>query len=99
MGRFPDSLKRVSVSPIHEADSLYWCLIFLHWLSNLFEKAIATRLTDFAIENFLLSVNQFGFRPEMSNFEAISRLTELIYDSTNRKSHTLCLFLDLKKSL
>ena len=68
-------------------------------MSKLFEKAIATRLTDFDIENSLLSVNQFGFGTSgTSTIDAITKLTEFIYDSTNRKSHTLCLFLDLKKA-
>ena len=70
----------------------------LRWLSKLFEKAIATTLTDFAIENSLLSLNQFGFRSGMSTVDAITQLTEFIYDSTNRKSQTSCLFLDLKKA-
>ena len=64
MGRFPDSLKRASVTSIHKADSPlllsnYRPISVFHWLSKLFEKAIATRLTDFAVENSLLSVNKF----------------------------------------
>ena len=86
-------LKHTSVTPIHNADSPllvsnYRPISVLHWLSKLFEKAIATRLTDFAIKIFLLST-----------VAAITQLTEFIYDSTNRKSHTLCLFLDLQKPL
>ena len=103
MGRFPDSLKHASVTHVHMADnpllvSNYRLMSVLHWLNKLFEKAIATRLTGFAIKNSLLSVNQFVFLSRMSTVDAITQLTEFIDDSTNRKSDTLCLFLDLKNA-
>ena len=83
VSKFPDILKRASVTPIHKADSPllvsnYRPISVLHWLSKLFEKAIAARLTDFAIESSLFSKNQFGFRSGLSTVDAITQLTEFI---------------------
>ena len=46
----------------------------LHWLSKVFERAVALRVTDFANEFSLISSRQFGFGPGRSTVDAVSML-------------------------
>ena len=56
------------------------------------------RLYKFFTKYKILSPTQFGFQKGSSCSDAISYLTEFIYDALNQKKFIVSVFLDLKKA-
>ena len=70
----------------------------LFWVRKILDRAIYTHLVDFANSNSLLSQVQFGFRAGMRTVDAVMKLTEFIYSSSDKKSYALGVFADLRKA-
>ena len=71
-GKFPTLLKHAIITPIIKNEdpasvSIYRPISVLHWLSKIFEKAIASRIITFANLNSLFSSCQYGFGSGKSN--------------------------------
>ena len=103
IGLFPDPLKHAKVIPIFkkgERTNLtnYRPVALLHFLSKIFERSILNRLSNYATYYDLLSPQQFGFRKKKSTADAISLLTERIYDCFNNRKLCLNVFVDLQKA-
>ena len=78
----------VTVIPKNEkpSDSSYWrpitqTLIF----AKILEKLIHRRMLNYFNEHDILTLYQYGFRPERSTQEAIFNLTKFIYTGLNNK--------------
>ena len=66
-GKFPALLKQATITPIFKNEdpasvSNYRPISVLHWLSKIFEKAIASRIITFANLNSSFLSCQYGFR-------------------------------------
>ena len=103
MGVFPNILKVAKIIPIHKkgdarTPSNYRPISILPFLSKIFEKIIYSRLLNHFTFNEILSVHQFGFRRQMSTFDAITHFTELIYDALNNKKLCLNILIDYSRA-
>ena len=78
--------------------SNYRHISVLHWLSIIFEKAIASRIITFANKNSPFSLCQYWFRSWKSTVHAILKLIEFLYCPLNETSNALFVILDLRIS-
>ena len=102
-GIFPDSLKIACITPIFKQGdcsllSNYRPISVLPILSKIFEKCIANRLTKWMSKHAIISPKQFGFQKGKSTIDALSSLTDYIYNSINSKHHLISIFIDLRKA-
>mgnify|MGYP000542503182 CR=1 FL=1 len=100
---FPSILKFASITPVYKKDdrtlvSNYRPIAVLPLLSKIFEKFITVRLTDFFLKHKIISPSQFGFQSGVSTVDALTKLTDFIYDSLNSRNHTVGVFVDLQKA-
>ena len=102
-GNFPSCLKTACIIPIYKKSDKkvvknYRPISMLPTLSKIFEKLIHRRLYDFVISHSLVSPNQFGFQKGKSTVDAVSCVTEYLYDSLNNKKHAIMILVDLSKA-
>ena len=102
-GLYPLCLKHACVTPIFESGNSsnvknYRPISILPLLNKIFEKCIYTRLYSFVTECKLISPHQYGFQKGRSTEQAVSALTESIYNALNSKEITLTVFVDLSKA-
>ena len=103
VGIFPDELKLATITPIFKKGDPtkvenYRPISILPLLSKIYEKAMANRMVKFISKYSLITPNQFGFQKNKSTLDAISTLTDHIYDKLNAKQHSVAIFLDLCKA-
>ena len=67
-------------------------------LGTIFEKLIRRSLYEFIISHTLVSPNQFGFQKRKSTVDAVSCVTEYIYDSLHNKKHSVMILVDQSKA-
>ena len=70
----------------------------LHFLSQVFEKCMYTRINHFVVSNSILNSSQFGFLKGYSTSDAILNLTEFIYNSLDSGEIAINIFIDFKKA-
>ena len=63
-------------------------------LSKIFDSLIHERLTDYFMDNGLLSGNQFGFRQGRNTELAVFHLIDKIFAAFEMGSYCICVFLD-----
>jgi hypothetical protein len=102
-GSFPDRLKYSIVRPIYKKGdrtnhSNYRPISLLTSFPKIFEKAIYTRLTEYLINNKILSDNQYGFWKGLATENAIFKLISVILNNQNNKTKTGSVFCDLQKA-
>ena len=102
-GSFPDSLKIAKVLPIFKKGnprepSNYRPISLLPYLSKIFEKVLYYRLITHFCTHSILSQFQFGFRKNLSTFDAIVAFTEKLYEGLNEKKSILNIFIDYSKA-
>ena len=102
-GVFPDSLKFANVIPIHKTGPLhdvrkYRPISMLPVYSKLFERCMASRLASFFEKYNVISPYQFGFQRGKNTTQAILRFLKCIYESFNKKLHTVGVFLDFRNA-
>ena len=78
-GCFPNHLQIARVIPIYKKGdqslfSNYRPVSILPSINKIFEKIVANRLLNYVTSKSLLSINQFGFRPNYSTKLAIHHL-------------------------
>jgi hypothetical protein len=66
--------------------------------SKIFEKAIYIRLTEYLLNNKMLSDSQYGFWKGLATENAIFKLINEILNSQNSKTKTGSVFYDLQKA-
>jgi len=82
-GIVPDELKIAKVVPIYKAGDVnvfsnYRPISVLPFLSKIFEKVIATRLTDYLDKYDIINENQLGLRNNCSTTMAVINMVEKI---------------------
>ena len=102
-GVFPAELKLATITPIFKKGdktnvSNYRPISVLPLLSKVFEKAMAKRISNYLNKFDIISPAQFGFRRCRSTCDAISELTDTIYQNLNAKKHSAVAFLDITKA-
>lgn len=103
VGIFPDDLKLAIITPIHKKGDHsnvinYRPVSVLSLLSKVFEKAFANRMEKFLNKFNIITSHQFGFRKGKGTSDALSSLTDYVYEGMNDKKHTVALFVDLCKA-
>ena len=90
-GIFPKFLKIAKITPVHKkgdkkVHTNYRPISSLHYISKIFERAMADRLLSFFKKFKLFSKKQFGFLKGRSTADALLDFAENIYDSLNSKN-------------
>ena len=103
-GLFPDSLKNSKVIPLYKKDneklfSNYRPISLLPSISEIFEKVILKKMSDYFENNDLIFQNQCGFRKHHSTEFASPHLTDYLNFKMDKMSTPLSIFLDLSKAL
>jgi hypothetical protein len=96
-------LKYSTVRPVYKKGDKtnytdYRPILLLTSFSKIFEKAIYSRITEYLINNKILSDSPFGFRKGLATKNAIFRLINEILNNQNNKTKTGCVFCDLQKA-
>ena len=103
-GKVPDSLKLAKVVAIHKGKAKneftnYRPISLLPAVSKLLEKIVHKRLMFFFERYDLLYKNQYGFRPNRSTDDAITKfITDINSSLNNQNNMSLSVFLDLSKA-
>ena len=97
-GVFPSILKIAKVIPIHKGGdkqhpSNYRPISTISTISKIVEKAMYNRLFTFLDNNNILSINQFGFRKNLSPQIAIVKLIDHILSENEQNKFTVAIFL------
>jgi exonuclease III len=102
-GIFPDNCKNSCITPVFKGGdpldvSNYRPISVLPLLSKIIEKCMYKRLSKFLFKYSIITPYQFGFQRNKSTCDAISTLSEYIYEGLNEKKHNISVFIDLKKA-
>ena len=102
-GIFPNFLKAANVIPVHKKgekleSSNYRPISLLSNISELYEKAMYIRLTNFLRKDKVLFSYQFGFRNNYSTNRALISLTEMIRNALDNGNFACGVFIDLQKA-
>lgn len=101
---FPSVFKDATVIPIykgkgHKHDiTNYRPISLTSNIGKIIERAIKTRMTDFFDRSDYLADNQYGFRQGRSTQDAITKLTDLLYNDIENQTFPLTVFIDLAKA-
>ena len=103
METFPDSFKIAKILGLHKEGSWdipnnYRPISLLTSFSKIFEKLLYKRMMSFATKFKIISTKQFGFQKNHSCVHAITKITEYIRKSIERKQYGFAIFVDLKKA-
>lgn len=103
-GIWPKSLKVGIIKPLYKGGDKtqvinYRPISLISSIAKVYEKIIKRRIDSFLKKYNILSKMQFGFQNNISTEDAISYLTNNIYQSLdNNNEQILCLFIDLAKA-
>ena len=102
-GIFPKILKQALVTPILKKGDPRFCenyrpISVLPFLGKILERCIYNRLLGFIQQNSLITPSQFGFLRGMSTSTAISKLTDILYNTLDKKEIVLSVFVDFSKA-
>ena len=102
-GIFPECFKRAEIIQIFKSgDSNSTancrCISMLPCLSKIFEKIMCARLDSYLKSNNILCTNQFGFRKNYNESDAIIEFLDYVYSSLDEKQRTIAVYLDFSKA-
>ena len=100
---FPKFCKIARVVPVFKSGLLtsvsnYRGISILPIFSKIFEKVVHKQLSAFFVSSDLLNPNQFGFRQNRSTTDAITDMTQYIYDNLDCGNIVISFFLDFCKA-
>ena len=103
-GTFPTQLKLSRVIPLFKGEDEqlvqnYRPISVLPLFSNIFEKVVASYVSDFFDDNNLVYKYQFGYRKGHSTSHAIITLVERSTNALDTGKYVVGVFLYLKKKL
>ncbi|XP_050508952.1 probable RNA-directed DNA polymerase from transposon BS isoform X1 [Diabrotica virgifera virgifera] len=103
VGKWPAQLKQTVVVPIHKKGDPkltknYRPISIISSLCKILEKALKNQLVKYLEKFKLISNKQYGFREGFSTENAISYLSNKIYNLVDNNIPTACVFLDLAKA-
>ena len=102
-GIYPSQLKLSRVKPLFKSGDKskfnnYRPISLLPSLSKIFESVIFNQLLHYFVENNLLSMEQFGFRPGHSTELAAIRLVDYLMSEMDSNNTPLNIYIDLSKA-
>lgn len=102
-GSFPQCMKIGIIKPLYKTGDKeelvnYRPISLISNLAKIIEKVLKSRIVNFFNKYNILSNNQYGFREGRSTDDAIQKLTTYIYEALDRKTPSLCIFVDLSKA-
>ena len=102
-GYYPSSFKVARVVPVFKAEdptkfSNYRPVSVLPVLSQIFERVLKTRLTEFMDRHEVIIPGQYGFRKRHSTAMAVLDMVEKVRMAWAEKKIALGVFIDLKKA-
>lgn len=102
-GYFPNFCKTAKVIPLFKAGDKnnvqnYRPISILPIFSKIIEKVVHHQLYCYLQRNNLLSKSQFGFRKKLSTSDAITDMTQHVYDSLDKGYTVVSFFLDFSKA-
>ena len=102
-GIFPDSLKHAVVTPIYKKGpkceiTNYRPISGLKVYSKIFESQMKKHLVSYLDLNNIICKEQFGFRKNMSTFDALNRVTDKLFSTLDNKMIALCIMVDFTKA-
>ena len=103
VGEFPDELKIETITPIYKKGNPanvanYRPISVLPMMSKIFEKVMTNRLTKYLYKHNIISPHQYGFQKGKSTADAVTTLTDCVYEKLNTKEHSVAVFIDLCKA-
>lgn len=102
-GYFPTFCKIARVVPLFKSGDKnnvqnYRPISILPIFSKIIEKVVHHQLYGYMQRNNLLTNNQYGFRKKLSTSDAITDMTQYVYDSLDRGDTIISFFLDFSKA-
>lgn len=102
-GEFPEKLKEAIIVPIYKKGGRdfiehYRPIALLSILAKIFEKCMKCRLLNFLERKGFFSKKQFGFTKGKNTEQAVSNLTERIFNSFNCDEKASSIFIDFCKA-
>ena len=99
---WPDAFKSAEVIPIHKSKERniatnYRPIKLIANLAKILEKIIHKRITTFINNCDILAENQYGFRKNKSTKDALTLISNVIYDKLDKSISIAIIFLDLAK--
>ena len=100
---WPNCLKSAEIVPIFKSGDKhfsenYRLISLISNFANILEKLTHNRLIKFLNTSNILANKQFGFRRNKGNNDALSFVTNTIYNNISDSIPTIATFLDLKKA-
>ena len=102
-GYFPKFCKTARVVPLFKSGDNnnvqnYRGISILPIFSKIIEKVVHHQLYGYMQSNNLLTNSQFGFRKKLSTSDAITDMTQYVYDSLDQGYTVISFFLDFSKA-
>ena len=102
-GTFPEKMKIAKVIPFFKSGSKHYFnnyrpISLLPHLSKILEKLYSNRLNTFTKTCDILNPCQYGFRGKMSTTHALVKVESEITNSSNKRKHSIGVFIDLQKA-
>ena len=102
-GIVPSKMKIAKIIPIYKAkDKMsmgnYRPISLLPATSKILEKAVHSRLYSYLKSKNIFFGDQYGFRPNHSTIDAVTKFTGHVYSALENKETTMAVFLDLSKA-
>ena len=102
-GTFPEKFKIGKVIPIYKSGpktdiANYRPISLLPMFSKIFEALMKKYLMSFLDTTNILNNRQFGFRSNLSTFDAINTFTSDLYTALNNNKSILSVFIDFRKA-
>ena len=102
-GYFPTFFKSARIIPLFKSGDKsnvqnYRGISILPIFSKIIEKVVHYQVYGYMQGNNLLTNNQFGFRKKLSTSDAITDMTQYVYDSLDLNFTVISIFLDFSKA-
>lgn len=102
-GKYPVELKTGIVRPIHKKGphsdmDNYRPITILPTIDKIIEKYICNQIHTFYKQNSILNCNQYGFQPNKSTTQLLTKFTDSMYEHLNGKKHVLIVFIDYSRA-
>ena len=99
---WPDALKSADVIPLHKSKEKhsannYRPISLISNIAKVLEKIIHKRIITFNNKCHILAKNQYGFTKNKSTKDALTLISNVIYDKLDKSTPIAILFLDIAK--
>ena len=100
---YPDVLKIGRITPVHKSgpeDQIdnYRPISALPSISKIYESLTLNRMMSFIDLHSIFNPAQYGFRPQRSTTQAVTKLLSYVTSAYHKRNYCVCFFLDLRKA-